>query len=112
MMKELPKKGLGMLTCIYNAMLKLNFWPKQLKTAENILIPKPGKNPKELSSYRPVSLFPIISKLFEKFILRRINMDMFVIIQVQAVWKIARSYLKLIRNIINFLDRIRVGIIL
>jgi hypothetical protein len=65
MMKELPKKGLVMLTYIYNAMLRLSFWPKQLKTAVIILIPKPGKDPKELSSYRPISLLSIINKLFE-----------------------------------------------
>jgi hypothetical protein len=56
-------------------MLRFNFWPKQLKTAEIILIPKPEKDPKELSSYCPISLLSIISKLFEKLILRRINMD-------------------------------------
>jgi hypothetical protein len=43
MMKELPKKGLVMLTYIFSAVLKLGYWPKQLKTAEIILIPKPGK---------------------------------------------------------------------
>ncbi|PNF38784.1 RNA-directed DNA polymerase from mobile element jockey [Cryptotermes secundus] len=76
MMKELPKKGLVMLTYIYNAMLRLSIWPKQLKTAEIILIPKPGKDPKELSSYRPISLLSIINKLFEKLLLRRLNMDL------------------------------------
>jgi hypothetical protein len=75
MMKELPKKGLVMLTYIYNAMLRLSFWPKKLKTAEILLIPKPGKDPKELSSYRPISLLSVINKLFEKLILRRLNMD-------------------------------------
>jgi hypothetical protein len=76
MMTELPKKGLVLLTYIFNAMLRFNFWPKQLKTAEIILIPKPGKDAKELSSYRPISLLSIISKLFEKLILRKINMDL------------------------------------
>jgi hypothetical protein len=49
MSKELPKKGLVMLTYIFNAMLRLHFWPIPLKTAEIILIIKPGKDPKELS---------------------------------------------------------------
>jgi hypothetical protein len=47
-MKELPKKGLVVL---FNAMLRISYWSKQLKTAEIILIPKPGKDPKELTSY-------------------------------------------------------------
>jgi hypothetical protein len=54
-MKELPKKGLVVLTYIFNPMLRISYWPKQLKTAEIILIPKPGKDPKELTSYRPIS---------------------------------------------------------
>jgi hypothetical protein len=76
MLKELPTKGLVMLTYIFNAMIRLNVWPIPLKTAEIILIIKPGKNPKELSSYRPISLLPIINKLFEKLVLRRLNRDL------------------------------------
>ena len=39
------------------------------------MIPKPGKNPTDISSYRPTSLLPIISKVLEKLILKRINTD-------------------------------------
>jgi hypothetical protein len=46
MMKELHKKGLVMLTYIFNDMLSISYWPKQLKTAEIILIPKSGEKPK------------------------------------------------------------------
>jgi hypothetical protein len=75
-MKELPKKALVMLTYIYNAMIRLSYLPKQLKTAEIILIPKPGKDPREVSSYCPISLLSIVNKLFEKLILRRLNADL------------------------------------
>jgi hypothetical protein len=37
------------------------------------MIPKPGKNLSEAESYRPVSLLPIMSKLFEKLILKRLK---------------------------------------
>jgi hypothetical protein len=37
------------------------------------MIPKPGKNLSEVESYRPISLLPIISKLFEKLILKRLK---------------------------------------
>lgn len=39
------------------------------------MIPKPGKNPTSVSSYRPISLLPIISKLYERLLLKRINSD-------------------------------------
>ena len=32
------------------------------------MIPKPGKPPNEVTSYRPISLLPIVSKLFEKLL--------------------------------------------
>jgi len=44
----------------------------KLKLAEIILIPKPGKDPKEVNSYRPINLLPIITKLLEKLFLSRI----------------------------------------
>jgi retron-type reverse transcriptase len=34
------------------------------------MIPKPGKNLSEVESYRPISLLPIMSKLFDKLILK------------------------------------------
>jgi hypothetical protein len=37
------------------------------------MIPKPGKNLSEVESYRPISLLPIMSKLFEKLILKRLK---------------------------------------
>jgi hypothetical protein len=76
MMKELPKKRLVMVTNIFNAMLRISYWPKQLKTAEIILIPKPGKDPKELTSYCPISLLSTVNNIFEKLLLRRINTDL------------------------------------
>jgi hypothetical protein len=37
------------------------------------MIPKPGKPLEEASSYRPISLLPIMSKIFEKAVLRRLR---------------------------------------
>ena len=37
------------------------------------MIPKSGKPPEEVTSYRPISLLPIISKLFEKLLLERLK---------------------------------------
>jgi hypothetical protein len=59
-----------------NAMLRISYWSKQLKTVEIILIPKPGKDPMELTSYCPIGLVSTVNKIFQKFLLRRINMDL------------------------------------
>jgi hypothetical protein len=75
LLKEMSKKGLVLLTCIFNDILKQKYWPSQLKTVEIIMIHKPSKNPNNVSSYRPISLLPIISKLFEKLLLKRIRSD-------------------------------------
>jgi retron-type reverse transcriptase len=40
------------------------------------MIPKPGKNPTDVSSYRPTSLLTTISKVVEKLILRKINKEL------------------------------------
>ena len=56
MLKELPKEGLVNLMYIFNAILRLEYWPKSLMIAQIIMIPKPGKNPTDVSSYRPISL--------------------------------------------------------
>jgi len=55
---------------IFNAILRLQYWPKSLKIAQIIMIPKPGKNPMDVSSYPPIRLLPKISKLLEHFIFK------------------------------------------
>jgi hypothetical protein len=76
MIKELPKEGLVNLMYIFNAILRLEYWPISLKIAQILMIPKPGKNPIDVSSYGPISLLPIISKVLEKLILKKINKDL------------------------------------
>jgi len=61
---------------ILTAILRLQYWPKSLNTAQIIMIHKPGKNTTDVSSYRPISLLPTISKLPEKLILKNINKDL------------------------------------
>jgi hypothetical protein len=40
------------------------------------MILKPGKNPTDITSYRPISLLPVISKILEKLLLLRLSNDM------------------------------------
>ena len=72
-LKELPKKALIKLLHIINAALRLLYVPRQWKVAEVIMVPKPGKSPNDKKSYRPISLLPIISKVFEKLLLKRLQ---------------------------------------
>jgi len=72
-LKRLPRRTVALLTVIFNLMLKLSYFPILWKYAEIIMIPKPGKPPHEPTSYRPISLLPITSKLFERLLLKRIN---------------------------------------
>lgn len=72
-LKNLPKKALIKLTTLINAALRLKYVPDSWKIAEVIMIAKPGKPPHEASSYRPISLLPIMSKLFEKLFLKRLK---------------------------------------
>lgn len=71
--RELSVKALRILTIICNAMLRIGHFPAPWKIAEIILIQKPGKPPQEASSYRPISLLPALSKLFEKLLLLRLK---------------------------------------
>lgn len=72
-LQELPKKGIILVTIICNAILRLGYFPSQWKVAQIILIPKPGKPPNEAASYRPISLLPILSKVMEKLLLKRLR---------------------------------------
>ncbi|CAI6366776.1 unnamed protein product [Macrosiphum euphorbiae] len=53
-------------------MLRLSYFPLTWKFSEIILIPKPNKPPDKVTSYRPISLLPTLSKVFEKILLKRL----------------------------------------
>lgn len=72
-LQNLSRKGLVKLTTIINASFRLKHVPDLWKVAEVIMIAKPGKPPHLTSSYRPISLLPIMSKLFEKLLLKRLK---------------------------------------
>jgi hypothetical protein len=72
MLKEMPHERRLNLTYILNTIRRLAYWPTPLKRAKIIMIPKLGKNPTDVTSYRPISLLPLIYKVLEKLILKRI----------------------------------------
>lgn len=72
-LKNLPKKAIVQLTYIYNSCLKKSYFPASWKTAHVLAFQKPGKDKLFPQSYRPISLLPTISKIFEIIILNRIK---------------------------------------
>jgi len=74
-LQELPMKAILLLTTLYNSALRLSYFPLLWKFAHIIMIPKPGKPVHGTASYRPISLLPIPSKVFEKSLLKRLRSD-------------------------------------
>lgn len=72
-LQHLPKKSIILLTYIFNSMLRMSYFPLIWKLSIIILIHKPNKPKNEPSSYRPISLLPVLGKLFEKVMLKRIR---------------------------------------
>lgn len=72
-MKEMPPAALKKFQYIINACFKLQYVPHHWKIAEVIVIPKQGKPQTEVTSYRPISLIPIMAKVFEKLLLKRLS---------------------------------------
>ena len=53
-------------------MLRLHYFPLIWKISIITMVAKAGKPPTKVSSYRPISLLPLLSKLFEKILLQRL----------------------------------------
>lgn len=72
-LKSLPRKGLIFLSLLFNAALRLTYFPFQWKFAKIFMVLKPNKPEDVISSYRPISLLPVICKVFEKLIQKRLS---------------------------------------
>ncbi|KAL4127073.1 hypothetical protein QTP88_011271 [Uroleucon formosanum] len=68
----LPNKAFILLTYIYNAILRLSYFPTLWKFSQIIMVAKPDKPPDLPTSYRPISLLLYFSKICERLILKRI----------------------------------------
>ncbi len=72
LIKNVPKIVIKQLKRIFNATLKLNYFPSKWKKSLVIPIPKPGKTRSSPTSYRPISLLPTLSKIFERILYNRL----------------------------------------
>lgn len=66
LIKRMGRTAFDRLRDIMNECLKIGYFPKAWKEAVLVIIHKPGKDPKEIGSYRPISLLSVFGKLFEK----------------------------------------------
>jgi len=71
--QELPYIGIRAVTQILNSVLRTGYFPGQWKVSHIVIVLKPGKPAEEVMPYRPSSLIPILSKLYEKLFLTRIK---------------------------------------
>ena len=62
-----------LLQIMYDSLLALNYFPRAWKEGELVYFRKEGKPPHLPTSYRPITLLPILGKIFEKLILKRIH---------------------------------------
>ncbi|KAI8435506.1 hypothetical protein MSG28_003803 [Choristoneura fumiferana] len=74
---ELPRKATVYLTCLFNGIMRTGHFPALWKVSQIIMVLKPGKPAHDVSSYRPISLLPVISKIFEKILLKRLMKPLF-----------------------------------
>ena len=73
MLKLLPCIAVKNLVRLFNAIIRIGYFPTAWKTSVIQMIAKPGKDKTLCSSYRPISLLPCLSKLFERLFLLKIN---------------------------------------
>ncbi|XP_076383724.1 uncharacterized protein LOC143260972 [Megalopta genalis] len=72
-LKHLPPLYIHNYSIIFNNCLNRAYFPTAWKIAKLIAIKKKGKNSSDPSSYRPISLLPNISKIFEVTINKAID---------------------------------------
>src|SRR6476469_9851054 len=72
-LKKVPQCTLSALADLYTSCLTYGYFPKAWKSAIGIMLPKPEKEAKVVTNYRPISLLNTMGKLFEKVIARRIH---------------------------------------
>lgn len=62
-LKQLPRKAIVKLTCLFNSAFSFKYVPRLWKCGEVVMIHKPGKDINEVQSYQPIFLLPVISKI-------------------------------------------------
>jgi Endonuclease-reverse transcriptase/Reverse transcriptase (RNA-dependent DNA polymerase) len=72
MVKQLKEDDKESLLEIYNTIWRTGNFPDGWRKALTMPIPKPGKDPENLDSYRPISLTSCLGKIMEKMVNKRL----------------------------------------
>ncbi len=72
MLKHMPESASSVLLQIFNDLWKSGNFPESWCEATVIPIPKPGKDPMEPTSYRPIALTNCLCKTFERMVTERL----------------------------------------
>ena len=72
-LKKLPGNMIRNIALIFNASLSLGYFPQSWKAAVVKMVPKPGKDKREVKNWRPTSLLPCLGKLYERIITNRLT---------------------------------------
>ena len=85
MLKSLQEVISKSLTLIINQSLNTGIFPQKLKLAKVIPIYKKGEKTK-LQNYRPISLLPSISKIFERVVFNQPYEYLEKLTKFQSIW--------------------------
>ncbi|KAJ8710242.1 hypothetical protein PYW07_009608 [Mythimna separata] len=72
-LRHLPYRMVAALARLFTGILRTGAFPTAWKEGRVIMLPKAGKNVLKPESYRPITLLPTISKVFEKLLLRHLT---------------------------------------
>jgi hypothetical protein len=73
MVRELPESALRELLAIFNYSWREEWIPQDWRSATVIPIPKQGKDPSKVGSFRPIALTSHIGKLMERLVTTRLT---------------------------------------
>lgn len=72
---ELLENRIIKLTNLINTALRIKYIPLIWKVAEAVKLLQPGTLPHKVSSCGPISLLPLISKIFENILLKKLKIE-------------------------------------
>lgn len=75
LVRSLSWKGIIFLTAIINDVLRLGFFPTRWRTAIIVPVPRRDGAPDLVSSYRPIALLSLLSKLAERILMSRLLVE-------------------------------------
>ena len=75
-LKKLPDTFLLLIATLFSCCLHIGYFPDKWKCAKTILIPKPGKDPKQAKNHRPISLLSCLGKILERILAKRLSTHM------------------------------------